>query len=41
MGTPKKIREFVDRVIEKARELLSPPMVPVPIPVTTPPRPRR
>ena len=29
-----RIRELVDRVIEKIRAIVQPPMVPVPIPAT-------
>jgi hypothetical protein len=36
MGT--RIRELVDRVIEKIRAIVQPPMTPVPIPVSTRPR---
>ncbi len=33
-----RLKELVDKLIEKVRELVSPPMVPVPV---TPNRPRR
>ncbi len=33
-----RIKELVDKLVEKVRELVSPPMVPVPV---TPNRPRR
>jgi hypothetical protein len=34
-----RIRELIDRVIEKVRALAAPP--PIPVPVTASPRPRR
>ncbi len=32
-----RIREFIDKLVDKARELIAPPLVPVPVT----PRPRR
>jgi hypothetical protein len=35
MGT--RVREFIEKLVEKVRELIAPPLVPVPVT----PRPRR
>jgi hypothetical protein len=36
-----KIRELIDRAIEKLKELVAPVPMPVPVPIPVTPRPRR